>query len=47
MFSLAAGVSDEEMEDAAEAVRRTISSAIAAETEFPYPYDAARAVIRY
>ena len=47
MFAVAAGVSGEEMRDAAEAVRRAISSAVAAGTPFPHPYDASRAAIRY
>ncbi len=47
MFSVAVGVSGEEMKDTAEAVRRAISSAIAAGTSFPPPYDVSRAAIRY
>jgi integrase len=46
-FSLAVGASGEEAEPAAEAVRRAISSAIAAGVEFPAPYSDARAAIRY
>ncbi len=47
MFSVAAGMSGEEMKGAAEAVRRAISSAIAAGTPLPAPYDKSRATIRY
>lgn len=47
MFSVAAGMSGQEMEEAAEAVRRAISFAIAAEVEFPPPFNASRAAIRY
>ncbi len=47
MYSLAAGVSGEEMEDAAEAVRRAVSSAIAAGVDFPPPYTDARPAVRY
>ena len=47
MYSVAVGVSGEEMKETAETVRRAISSAIAAETSFPSPYDTSRAAVRY
>ncbi len=47
MFSVAVGVSGEEMKDVAESVRRALSSAVAAGTTFPAPYDASRAARRY
>jgi plasmid stabilization system protein ParE len=47
MFSIAVGMSGKEAEPAAEAVRRAISSAIAAEVEFPAPYNESAAAIRY
>ncbi len=47
MFSVAVGVSGEEMKDTAEAVRRAISSAVAAGAPFPPPFEESPAAVRY
>ncbi len=46
-YSLAVGVSGDEMKDTAEAVRRAISSAVAAGTPFPPPFDESPSAVRY